>query len=148
MVDHAEHQTYGPGRHTVVGALRDGATVRTGGVLTVQGSVDGSLIVEDDAAAIIHGAFFGVIERNGGLVMLNGCVDTPFGPRVGRVTVGVDSVIDGPHGPGVLRADGAVDPIHDDEPIPASRNVNTDVVCFYDAADDRFVPLGDTHMCR
>ncbi|GAA3739563.1 hypothetical protein GCM10022239_14010 [Leifsonia bigeumensis] len=121
----------------IQGAVRAGATVRSGGQLTVLGAFLGPAIVEADAILMVQGSFNGEIERNDGALLLYGQVG--FEPRagVGRVAVGVDSLITTSRGAFRLAPDGDLIEVHGDQPA-GSFNVQTDKVCVYVEEEGRF----------
>lgn len=126
---------------TLNGSVEAGATVRSGAVLDLRGAFAGPLIVEAGGVISVMGSFVGAIRENRGVVMLHGQIDTNFDESAGRVVVGVESVITSGDAVTVLRADGTLEPINGDV-AAGSLNVRTDVVCFYDASEGVFVPLG------
>lgn len=137
--DFTEHLDVARSR-TIQGAIREGATVRSGAQLTVQGAFVGPIIVESDAILMVQGSFNGDIQQNDGTLILFGQASLDLGQPTGRLAVGVDSLITTDRGAFRLSPDGELIELHGSQPA-GSFNVRTDRVCVYDENEQRFRSL-------
>lgn len=126
---------------TVIGALRDGATVRNGAQLTVNGAVVGPIRVEADSIFMVQGSFNGWIEANEGTLILCGQVDLDLDAIVGNVAVAIDSLLTTPQGPFRLLPNGELEALTESRYPVGSFNVRVDHVCYFDPRVRRFQPL-------
>jgi hypothetical protein len=137
-LDTSEPLEVARGTEGVQGALRGGATVRSGATLVVQGVVGGPVVVESDALLIVQGAFSADAVHNEGSISLSGAVTT-LPP--GRVFVDVGTVIVTPGLSGRLLEDGTLAPLTEGQ----GGAVHVEATGAYCALtpDGRFHPVGD-----
>lgn len=126
---------------TVIGALHDGATVRKGAQLTVNGAVVGPIHVESDSIFMVQGSFNGSIEANEGTLILCGQVDLDLDAIFGNVAVAIDSLVTTPHGHFRLLPNGDLEALTESRYPAGSFNVRADQVCYFDPKTRRFQPL-------
>jgi hypothetical protein len=62
----------------VRGRLRSGAAVHAGQLLLVDGSIEGTVIVEDGGVLVLTGLLSAFVDANNGLIAVTGAVSTPL----------------------------------------------------------------------
>lgn len=122
---------------TIRGAVREGATIRSGSQLTVQGSFVGPIIIEPDAVLMVQGSFNGSIQRNDGTLILYGQVTLDLGQPTGRLAVGIDSLITTHRGVFRLSTDGELIAVHGSQGA-GSFNIHVGQVCTYAEDEESF----------
>ena len=134
--DFAEHIDIASSR-TIQGAVRKGATIRSGAQLTVQGAFVGPVIIESDAVLMVQGSFNGEIQQNDGTLILYGQVSLDLDQPTGRLAVGIDSLVTIDRGAFRLSPEGELIELRGNQPA-GSFNIQTDHVCVYDENERRF----------
>ena len=126
---------------TLLGTLRNGATITNGAQLTVNGAVTGPIHVEVDGILMVQGSFTGTIETNAGTVILSGQVGLDFDTIEGAVAVAIGSLLTTRDGPFRLQPDGQLEELTQSHYPAGSFNIRSDQVCYFDRNTRRFQPL-------
>lgn len=121
---------------TIQGAVTEGATVRSGVTLAIQGAAAGHFVIEAEAILTVQGTLSGTFD-NDGTVLVAGVVTDDL-PTTGRVAVAAGTLLTG-NRTLILRRSGSLEEAVDSEDIQVDASASGYLV--YDPSDGQFHPL-------
>ncbi len=120
---------------TVQGVVA-GATVESGAGLTAQGTVTGNITVRTDGVLVVQGVFAPDAVDNAGIIMASGVVQVPRArfSSMGNFCIAPGSIINGET---ILRTDGTEAPVETAD--GQSLTVSADSWCAWVPSEHRFI---------